>query len=329
MKKSICSTIVLTLLMGCTPQPTATQPDPIKRVYPQQPTLTTASSRVPHDTPVPYVYTPNHDRIERSIKLFEYIDKNKDKIVTKQEYLAYCIERTLTRNNKFVTYYIEQHDKNGDGKLTVLEADKDNFNYLDLNHDHFLSAHELSVDMRAIHRRLNRIPTPTEEAVRANEIKSIKKEIRFCDTDSDGRISVKEGMNDRCDDMSRAEFDAYDIDKNGYITVEDMMTYNANQSRNIKVLDPYDDAPIEIRLQFAIGKCDVDLNSNLTIEEMTAPKCGFTKKDFIENDYDKDGHFTTEDLSYRKYLRAFTQANKNRDNGLSFEEYLKLTDKPY
>jgi len=330
MKNYISTTVAFTivvLLNGCATQPPTNPKEPRERVtIPSYPSSRPTSSATIPNQPAPYEYRRHNE--EKALKLFTQIDKDGDKRLTSREYLAYCIHRTLTRNDKFVAYYIKRHDKNGDGKLSLAEADKKDFDYLDLNHDHFLTAHELSVDMRGIHRRVNRVAPPTAEEVRAREIKSVKKEIRVCDTNFDGKISREEGMSYRCDQMSRKEFDGYDIDGDGYISVSDMMQYNANRSKEITV-HGYADMPKEVRFEFVIPTCDVDLNSNLSMEEMTAPKCGFTKEDFIENDYDKDGRFTTEDLNYRKYLRAFHQANVDGDKGVSLEEYKKITNKPY
>ncbi len=259
--------------------------------------------------------------VDNRAKLFTQIDKNKNRLLSSREYLDYCIHRTHHRNDKFINYYIEQHDKNGDGKLTQVEADKEKFVEIDKNHDGFLTLAELSLDWRGIDKTYVVAPTPSREERRASRIKSIKENIRFCDTDKDGKISVKEGMHDRCDSMSREEFAKYDIDNDGYITVEDRLNRFNRSNENRDTVSSYAKLPKEIRLIFSLGTCDKDHNSHLDEKEMTTKECGFSKKDFIENDYDKDNWYTKEDLDYGKYMRTFHKANVNKDGGLNLEEF--------
>jgi len=201
---------------------------------------TTPQVPVPNSLPVTYppktttappvVYQHNTSREDAKIKLFYEIDKNKNHKVSPREYLDYCIYRTRHRNDKFIKYYIEKHDKNADGKLTQAEADKENFTDIDKNHDGFLTLAELSLDWRGIDRKVIVTPPPSQEERRVSRIESIKKDIYFCDTDNDGKISLQEGMHDRCDSMTREEFARYDIDHDGYITVDDRLNYSNDSS---------------------------------------------------------------------------------------------------
>ena len=330
--KNIHLIILTTLLLftACTPMPnepqrqviTQTHPTPRPVIVPEYPITNPLPPTYPVPVKAPEVYSQrprnaNTDRINRDYKLFIQINKNKDTVVSSQEYLDYCIHLTQHRNDKFINHYIEQHDKNGDGKLSRAEADKEKFVEIDKNHDGFLTLAELSLDWRGIDKKRVVPPTPSLEDRRAERIKRIKNEIRFCDTDKDGQISLKEGMNDRCDSMTKEEFSKYDIDNDGYISIEDRLNY---KHENIKV-GGYSDMPKEMRLVFAIGTCDKDNNSHLDEKEMTSKECGFTKQDFMDNDYDKDNWYTSEDLDYSRYMRTFHKANTNKDKGLDAEEF--------
>ena len=322
--QTIMLMILAIFLTACTnhvPKKQANTPS-VPTVYPievsAEPVNSNRPVTIPTIPPAPiYGTRPTNNRVS---KLFTQIDKNKDNIVSSSEYLNYCIYRTQHWNDKFIKYYIEKHDKNGDGKLTKNEADKKNFVEIDKNHDGFLTFSELNLDWRGIDKKYVVTPPPTAQERRARRIKSIKNEIRFCDTDKDGRISIKEGMSNRCDSMTREEFTKYDVDNDGYITVEDRLNPRQNSENNVHV-SGYADMDKGMRLVFALGTCDKDQNSHLDEKEMTSKECGFSKKDFIENDYDKDNWYTKEDLNYNHYMYTFHKANRNKDGGLDLEEF--------
>jgi len=274
-------------------------------------------------TEPPFVYQPDTSREDAKIKLFYEIDKDKNHKVSAREYLDYCIYRTRHWNDKFIKYYIEQHDKNADGKLTQAEADYEKFVEMDKNHDGFLTLSEINLYRRGIDRKVVVTPLPSQEERRASRIASIQKIIRFCDTDHDDKISLQEGTNDRCDSMTREEFARHDIDHDGYITVKDVdhSTDNSNTNSSSNEVSGYADMPTEIRLIFCIGACDKDLNSHLDEKEMTSEECGFSKQDFKNYDYDQDNWYTKEDLNYKYYMRTFYKADIDKDKSLDLGEF--------
>ncbi len=204
--------------------------------------------------------------------------------------MNYCIYRTQHWNDKFIKYYIEKHDKNGDGKLTKNEADKKNFVEIDKNHDGFLTLSELNLDWRGIDKKYVVTPPPTAQERRARRIKSIKNEIRFCDTDKDGRISIKEGMSNRCDSMTREEFTKYDVDNDGYITVEDRLNPRQKGFSSLTPADAVAVGGIKLHVPFEqkeeADKIIDKFYENLKEESiLKCSNCGSTKlkHDYIEH----------------------------------------------
>jgi len=318
--KTVSMLAILTLMVGCSTQHKAT---------PKTNTLTSLSDVNKHI----------------SKTLFNYVDKDNDAKISQDEFIAYINEKSRLQELKQVQSMIASCDKNGDQQITLDEIPKrdvvpyvptekpcylSKYEFLakDSNHDNILTAEELLAK--------NIIPSPRVEEVSSEERAKrqevyLKKHYEICDKNSDGKLTLIEASSQKCRIPSET-FTQADSNQDNFLTLAEIKK-NTEELENKTpplAISPYpithpielpSSMPVEIRMIIKTSQCDSDKDRKLNQTE--ALSCGFTKKEFQENDLNHDGFFDQEDMKILQVVRQFQHIDQNHDGYLNMDEFQK------
>ena len=324
-KKTVSLLAIVSLMVGCSTQKTTSQTN----------TLTSLSDVNQH--------------IAKT--LFNYVDKDKDAKITKDEFVNYSNEKNQLQELKQVQSMIASCDKNGDQQISLDELpnrdavpqvvnlneiqpkepcylSKYEFSAKDSNHDDILTTEEL------LSKKI--VPYPIKEEVNSEERDRqrdvfLKKHYESCDKNSDGKLTLAEATTKRCRIPSEI-FTQADSNKDNFLTLEEIKKSAEEQDNRTPLLAvpahpiaPHvglpSSMPVEIRMMIKMSQCDSNKDGKMS--ESEAVSCGFNKKLFQENDINKDGFFGQEDIKVLQVIRQFKRIDQNHDGYLDINEFQK------
>ena len=137
--------------------------------------------------------------------------------------------------------------------------------------------------------------------------------------------------------ITKSVFSIADKNKDASIIIDELLALPSKYSeyRNpfyllsteddeVYVKNPYDLENTELYKQFfnAIDECDTNHDFKLNQSEATTTKCGFTEKEFLIVDANKDGQFENKDVEFIIKARLFYKADKDANGKLNFDEWI-------
>lgn len=227
---------------------------------------------------------PSADR-----KTFDQLDKNKDGVISQED-------RLVRRAEPPTLVSLQQADKDGDGKITLKEAQavipgmtQEKFAVFDRDKDGVVSKDELP--------KLPALPSPPHP---------IFARFREADKDGNGKVTLEEAQA-VVPDITKEKFSQLDKNGDGVLSPEDQ------PSRRIE-------PPLFGLLQAA----DKNGDGKVTLEEAQAAMPDMTKERFTAADRNGDGVFTSEDIVAARpvspLITRLLQGDKDGDGKVTFEE---------
>ena len=206
------------------------------------------------------------------------------------------------------------------------------FKEYDLNSDKSVSFDEFSrpLKMKRVQHVVN------EEVLTTMIINNAKDRVKQCDNNSDQKIDKKEAMLETCH-IDESVFTIADKNKNDFISIDELASLPAKYARfrysfylpskdDKVVYTPYHAKIPETYelLSESIEKCDNNYDKKLDKSEATAEKCGFTEKEFLEADANKDGVFEYKDADLMQESEFFHEVDVDSSGKLDFDEWVEV-----
>ena len=277
--------------------------------------------------------------------LFNFIDKNRDKKISKDEYVIYMeILKEKVRKERSAEI-IHDCDKNRDKKISFDEVRErgeslytgddrcfvfqDSFYNFDKNSDKIITEEELNIQSEP---RGYQPSSEERKRVERYRVNGAKERVKQCDKDGDNGLSKIEATSKECQ-ITLEVFRLMDSDKNGILNLDEVTAIPSKYARYrepiyyIPNIDNETFTPIPVPLKKILEidrqvlfECDTNHDNQLTKDEVTIKSCGFTSKEFNASDLNQDGVYSHKDEIYTQNMREFNSLDSNKDGVLDFDE---------
>ena len=179
-------------------------------------------------------------------------------------------------------------------------------------------------------------PIVNKELLTSMIANNAKDRFKLCDNNSDQKIDKKEAVLKTCH-IDKSVFTIADKNKNNFISIDELVSLPAKYARfrhflylpskddKIECVSYLSDTPetYELLLE-SIDECDNNSDVKLDKSEATAEKCGFTEKEFLEADTNKDGFFEYKDADLIQEIRFFHELDVDSNGKLDFDEWVEV-----
>ena len=259
-------------------------------------------------------------KIEYSCKqiekeFFKIIDKDKNNIVTKDEYINFLLKpRKLIRPQKMIELDIFKNklkndcDINRDGKITLKEATSERCL---INSDTFI-----------------KYSGGADKSFKISDVKSAPKDdteelvehmLKECDKNGDLKLTLVEATSKWCN-MFYEDFIRLDKNKDNILNKREFAKrYDFKKSNSKPSIEDVKNYSPSQKVVFAYDACDYNADNKLSKKE--AKECKLPIKIFEKYDYDKNSYIGQNDLELIKIHTLFKRTDTNNNSKIDFNEF--------
>ena len=285
------------------------------------------------------------EKSKLSNKVFNHYDSDKSKTLSLEEFSLFSKEMKQKELEKRAAKTLKFCDKDKSGKIELREVptreemremfekhentatmcpmDVRMFRFIDTDKNEYISKEEILLSYQKPEFGVGRMIAP-----RRDELKDFKEQLKTCDKNKDGKITLIEVTAEMC-----------------YMDSGIFLQYSPNPQKSFKIdavtHTPKNDQKERIDHIFE-KECDSNHDQQLTLVEATSKWCNITSNDFLRLDIDKNSllskiefmkiykeHTQTKGLPLKKMKNmppdikisiAFHQCDENKDGKLSKDE---------